>query len=101
MVSGTQETIQGTTTDIATMLGQEYPVGVAVVKLLKAQGLVEEVGIRKNPTGKGKGSTVFKMPKTLTISFDTSTLGANPLPVLPLIPAAAAPAEPALEAEAA
>ncbi len=73
LLSGTSETIQGTTNEIAARLGQEYPVAASLIKLLKAQGLAKDVGTRKNPTGKGKGSTVYEVPATLTLKFNEDT----------------------------
>jgi Mn-dependent DtxR family transcriptional regulator len=51
-----------TTKELAEKMGVEYATALAVAKWLEAKGLVTVEGTRPNPAGRGKGSTVFKIP---------------------------------------
>ena len=51
-----------TTNDIAARLGVERTTAYAFVSFMRDMKLISAVGIRPNPTGKGKGSEEFSVP---------------------------------------
>lgn len=60
-----------TVNQLADILGVEYIVASSFVKLLEVKGLANVVGKvkPKNLTGRGKPSTVYEIPKQVTISI--------------------------------
>lgn len=58
----------GTTQEIANVLGVDYLIATGLIRYLRQKGIAKEVG--KVPSkGKGKPSTVFSMPATVTLEF--------------------------------
>lgn len=58
----------GTTQEIAVVLGVDYIVATGLIRYLRQKGIAKEVGTR--PTkGKGKPSTIFSVPATVTLEF--------------------------------
>jgi hypothetical protein len=52
--------IDDTPNGFAARWGVEYPVANNLINLFKTKGLAKEVGTKPNPTGKGRGSTVWR-----------------------------------------
>lgn len=68
--------MQVTANQLAKQLGVEYVVAASLLKLVVSTGQGKEVGkVKTSLSGKGKPSTVYEIPDTLTISL---TSGAAP-----------------------
>jgi hypothetical protein len=63
----------GTTQEIAVVLGTDYNTAHGVLKLLKAKGIATEVDTRPAKGGKGKPSSVYSIPQTVTLTFASAT----------------------------
>ena len=61
------KTFRGSTTEIANLIKCSYGEANALIAVLVAKGIAKEVGKRPNPTGRGKGSTLFEIPNEVNL----------------------------------
>ena len=61
--------MQTTTNKFAEKHGVDYAVAAGAIKFLIAKGVAKQTGTEPNPAGRGKGSSVFEIPETVTISL--------------------------------
>ena len=55
--------------ELAADLGVEYAQAAALVHIMVAGGVAQEVGKQPNSRGKGKPSTIYSIPDEYTISL--------------------------------
>lgn len=83
--------MQVTANQLAKQMGVEYVVAASLLKLAVSTGQGKEVGkVKTSLTGKGKPSTVYEIPETLTISLKASAPVVDEPLTLPQEPQAAA-----------
>lgn len=58
-----------TASELAKKMNVEYASASGILKLMVATGAAKEVEKRKQPSGKGKPSSVYSVPKTFTINI--------------------------------
>ena len=58
-----------TINELATKHGTDYVKTSGLVNFLVAKGIATKVGSQPNPTGKGKGASVYEMPETVELSL--------------------------------
>jgi hypothetical protein len=59
----------GTTQEFADRIGVEYLTAAGALRFLKELGIAHEAGKRKTATGRGKPSTVYSVPLTVTLNL--------------------------------
>jgi len=60
---------KGTISEFATALGAEYQEAAGLYRYFRQRGVAKDVGSRPSPSGRGKPSTIFTCPLTLTIEL--------------------------------
>lgn len=70
-----------TTKELGLILDIPYPAAVGLVTALAAKGAIRKVGTkRENGKATGRGSIIYKFPKSITLNFECE----QPVPPLPL-----------------
>lgn len=64
-----EETIKGTVKDFQTMFNVDAAITNGFIKFLEATGAAKNVGQQKSPSGKGKPSTVWEIPKVFAVNL--------------------------------
>lgn len=63
------ETITGTTKELCEHFGVEYPLGYNFINFLVVKGVAKKTDERKAIGGKGKPSSVWTLPRNITIEI--------------------------------
>jgi hypothetical protein len=69
MMTASEEVFTTTANKFATAMNVEYAAAAGFLTFLKVKGVAKQVGTEPNSRGRGKGSTIYQLPKTLQINL--------------------------------